>query len=470
MNNKYKEINYSKQFQKKLNKKEVILHTISVELKKNPNTIYNNYSNSTTNQIKIINLTNNNNNQIVPTKSKIFKNIKLYGVSKNVNFIKKRNIKTKKLNNIPYVSFTEINTGFKKTYSNFNTNNNITNNNVTNFNNTYNIYHKNYQTNNSNNAKNLSKINKSLPKSKSNQFFLTPLYNANVYSRNKDMNNIIMKSNSNSNSCNTKTYNNSNNKKGANTKHSKYHINFSPKYANHSISVSKQKNIKLSEYKKRGLSSGGVPEDKIKIQKLEKERETKEKEIKYKDQIIKEQENIIKLLKQNEGQLKDQINVMNKKYAEMKDSYANILNENELLNNKLLESENNVNFLKEKELKLMRMLYLIKEKGIDINTILNESNNDSFNKRELSENNEPNTSSNLTVYFPDKINMKNIMELKEVEKVPKIDFNQIPEYSFQSDEEKHNNNYDENPYQDEFNLNLSEDNNFGFHGFHRNSI
>ena len=121
----------------------------------------------------------------------------------------------------------------------------------------------------------------------------------------------------------------------------------------------------------------------------------------------------------------------------------------------------------------MRMLYLLKEKGIDINTILNEvkneSNNESINKSEILDENNLKNSSNLTVYFPDKINMKNIMETKEAKNVPKIDFNQIPEYSFQSDEEKQNNFDEEMPNQDEFNINEIGFQNYGMNDFRRNS-
>ena len=39
----------------------------------------------------------------------------------------------------------------------------------------------------------------------------------------------------------------------------------------------------------------------------------------------------------------------------------------------------------------------------------------------------------MTIYFPDKITMPNIMETKKAEIIPKIDFNQIPEYTFEDD-------------------------------------
>ena len=64
------------------------------------------------------------------------------------------------------------------------------------------------------------------------------------------------------------------------------------------------------------------------------------------------------------------------------------------------------------------------------------------------------------------------MQTKEAENIPKIDFNQVPEYSFQSDEEKQNNSNDDDemPNQNEFNYNDNEFNNYGLNAFHRNSF
>ena len=112
MSNNHYETNYSKQYKKILTKKEPSLNKISVEIKKASNILDNNYQHYNNNQIKIINLTNNNNNQINNGKNKIFKNIKLYGASnpKKTNLNKNRNIKSKKIDiGTPSISFTEIN-------------------------------------------------------------------------------------------------------------------------------------------------------------------------------------------------------------------------------------------------------------------------------------------------------------------------------------------------------------------------
>ena len=454
MKNNHCETNYSKQYKKKLTKKDRALHTISVELKKTPNILYNNYQNYNTNQIKIINLSNNNNNQIISNANKLFKNIKLYGVNKQ-STIKKRNIKTKKINIAPTVSFTETNGNIKKTfYTNYNTN----------FNNTINLYPK------SNPSNTNAKMNKSLHKSKSNKYFLTPFqyYNVNVHSRNKNINNTLMKYNSGNSYA--KSFTNSNNKKVVSSKINKYTINFSP--VNVTTNLSSQKNNRNSDKKHREASGRRSVTDKMIIEKLVKEKENKDKEIKYKDNIIKEQENIINLLKQNEKSLKEQTQIINDKYGDLKQKYQNLLNENAMLKEQSDNDNKNINFLKEKELKLMRMLYLIKEKGIDINEILNEvkneSNNESINRSQESFGNNNNNSSTMTIYFPDKITMPNIMETKKAEIIPKIDFNQIPEYTFDEDKQ---NSMNEIPNQDEYNYNYNDIgfNNYGMNAFHRNS-
>ena len=436
MSNNHYETNYTKQYKKRLNKKESSYHTISNEFKNKSNIINSNNNNDNVSpiQIKVINLSNNGNVQTTPGQNKIFKNIKLYRVSKQQNPIKKRNIANKKINNNSSNFFTE------------NNNNNIQNNN--------------------NNLNNNSKNNKSLPKSKSNKVFLTPFQNYKIHSRNRKINNTLM--NSISNSGHGKSCNNLYNKKIINQKSNKYQSSF----MNNTISMSSQKQLKLNENRNKRGDSGSSAEDKIKIQRLNEEKENLEKRIKYKDDIIKEQENLILLLKRNEVQLKEQIEILNNKCEDLKEKYEKSTNENKILKEKLLDFDKNINFLKEKEVKLMRMLYLIKEKGIDINNVLNEvkkdSNTDYKNNSEISKDS---NSSSMTIYFPDKINMKRTMETKGADKIPKIDFNQIPEYSFQSDENDKDDNYDDelqNQY--EFDFHQIGFNKFGPFGFHQNSV
>ena len=140
--------------------------------------------------------------------------------------------------------------------------------------------------------------------------------------------------------------------------------------------------------------------------------------------------------------------MLKKNYEDLKITYDELYTENKDLKEKLKENENNLNFLKEKETTLIKILYIIKENGVDINNILNDINNEDNNKNSNGNTLDSNCSSKSTVYFPDKVHMKNTMETKGAEKIPKLNFNQVPEYSFRS--EKEDNQNDEN---DNYNFN-----------------
>jgi hypothetical protein len=205
-----------------------------------------------------------------------------------------------------------------------------------------------------------------------------------------------------------------------------------------------------------------------KIKGLKKEIENYKKEINKKNQIIKNQEiKINKINKDNENNQKMLKNIT-QKYNNLKKEYDIMKNNFFLLKNKIEESEKNIKLMEQKELKLMQVLYLIKEKGIDINSILNEvnkvtshemtssqipldiknhpdekENNDNKNKIDNIDNIDSNLiinsirdnisneseRSDLTVYFPDKIKMNNIMETKWGKNIPKLNFGYVPEYS-----------------------------------------
>ena len=150
----------------------------------------------------------------------------------------------------------------------------------------------------------------------------------------------------------------------------------------------------------------------------------------------------------------------------------------------------------------MQVLYLAKERGIDINNILKDVNQITFhessatnsaiqnyninevnNKVENNKNNDENFNqidninnnninniggdktnnesemSSLTVYFPDKIKMNNIMETKIGKNIPKLNFGYVPEYSSDSDSQNNNNIYD-NVLMDEENLFFAKFNKF----------
>ena len=171
-----------------------------------------------------------------------------------------------------------------------------------------------------------------------------------------------------------------------------------------------------------------------------------------------------------------------------------------LLKNKIIESEKSIKLMEQKELKLMQVLYLIKEKGIDINSILNEvnkgpsheiasqsamdikNNNNDEKEYDDNRNNKDNIDnidnniiinsirdnisnesekSDLTVYFPNKIQMNNIMETKWGKNIPKLNFGYVPEYSDldSGKQEQKNNNFN-------YNIQMNEDN-LLFHKFNK---
>lgn len=407
-NNLYK-TNHIKQYKKIIPKNEIRVHTLSVEVPKNSRNISNNYNNMTNNQKQIINITNNNYNS--PGKNKIFQNIKLYKPIKQKYYIKKRNISSfKKTNKIPFNILIDINISPKDKFSNklisYSNNNNLNN-----FNNTLSHHQKTFYSNSHNN--NSSK--KLLIKSKSNNIFSLPYKKYNC-SRNKNINNFLKKSNSNSEF--TKYSFDSNNI------YKKRNASYSGK--NYIIIHEKEK--KLTDTKRKVENEND--DDNIKIQNLIKERDEKLKEIINQNNIIKEQEKLIQGLNKNENEINKKINNINNDYKNLKNNYNNIINESKSLKNKLINNEKEIISMQEKEIKLLKVLYLIKKKGIDINEILNK-NDIKLNKE--SNNNDENSSlnsSNITSYFPDKVKMKNIMETKEAKKIPKIDFKLIPEYSF----------------------------------------
>ena len=105
------------------------------------------------------------------------------------------------------------------------------------------------------------------------------------------------------------------------------------------------------------------------------------------------------------------------------------------MNNSMkIEIEN----LNKKEIKLMQVLYLIKEKGINIDEIINDISH--LNKNNFYSNENNLDSSNNTVYFTDKVFMNDIMTLNNSKIVPKLDFNQVPSYRSESESDENKNN------------------------------
>lgn len=511
---------------KKKSKKELILHTISSETKQENNVHTNNYINP-----KYLPINNIKNTFV---DNKIFKNIKYYAVKKPSK-AKKRNISSKQ-NHKKNSSFSvaESNSTLKKSFikkntnsnyskskslgnkqknshnhninqnninninmnknsnnqNNINYNNFIINNNNQNVNNNINMNNNNLNTNsNYNSLINTSTSFKSLSKSKSENAFLTPLQ-CYLRSRNKSVS-------SNNNYPNSIMATTSGTVKGTNQS---INLNLN------SSSCSKKNISKLkcfqtanppmqpfaynkmgSVVQRNGKYSDTIPkknsDEKMKIKKLLLIKEKNEKDIMVKNEIIKRQEERIKEFKSNLdktvlelNEYKNKYNNLQDEYKKLKDDYTKLLEE---MNNK----EKNICFMKQKELKLMQILYVVKEKGIDINSILNEINNnkeenhsiyisDTSNRQEgenISNENDDNNNSELskiTAYFPDKVKMNNIMETNCAKIVPNINFNELPEYSFESGQSGNNNEIDD----DGLKFNKININDLNFHNMKQNSV
>ena len=178
--------------------------------------------------------------------------------------------------------------------------------------------------------------------------------------------------------------------------------------------------------------------------KLDEQIENYKKEISLKDETIKKQMNKI-----NEQNLL--IQNIKKKYKKIEQDFTILKNNYILLKNKNEENENNIKTMTKKELKLMQVLFLIKERGIDINSFLNEVNQISFNSynQEYEINSERNNEdtnlnenslSSITVYFPEKVKMKNIMETNWGKNIPKLNFGYVPEYTSENNTKNDQNN------------------------------
>ena len=472
--------NYLKEYNSsiKANKKIRLLNNISIDFSKTIKLSNNNYFN----QINTHTNSNNHNHNHYLYDKKVFKNTKLYNVIKPTKYIKKRNNSNSSTqNNYVESSLTEGNlhgNNSKKYISIFNSSNLKINN--------RNIKLQKNQNNINNNIK--------MKKSNTNSNINALLHNSNSFK-------LLTKSKSNIGFTNYPYYqnliiNNSRDKYSMN--HNNNKKIFSTLGLSNNLSVKNIKNYSrhnqnnkqiINLNKNNNKLSDSTPKRSVdileKIKGLKKEIENYKKEINKKNQIIKNQEiKINKINKDNENNQKMLKNIT-QKYNNLKKDYDIMKNNFFLLKNKIAESEKNIKLMEQKELKLMQVLYLIKEKGIDINSILNEVNkvashemtssqspldiknhkdkkeyNDNKNKLENIDENDnidnnliinsirdnisnESEKSDLTVYFPDKIKMNNIMETKWGKNIPKLNFGYVPEYSDleSGKQEQKNNNF-----------------------------
>ena len=494
---------------KNLNKNLLLLNNMSTDFSKTTKLLNNNYLNKkniNTNS----NIKNNNNNNYIYDK-KIFQNTKLYNVVKPTKYIKKRNFSNSSIqnpNNLITSALTEGNLTNKpkKFYSIFHSKTLKLNNRNINIQKNQNI----------DNNTNKNKININNILHNSNSFKLMTKSKSNmVFTKQPQYKNLIINAQDKNTNGGGKIFSTIGQINNLRIKNIKY--NSGNKKKSKKIIGTNVNNISNNNFNK---ISDSVPkksgDTREKINNLEKVIENYKKEINNKEDIIKKQ--IIRINKLNNNLEKSQNNVKitQKKYNELEQEY-NIMKNNFLLcKDKINEYENNIKTMKQKEIKLMQVLYLVKERGIDINSILaevnqitfheltsslpsnnikkeNENNeenkensnniikeikgiNDNNDKNEKNENdnNDYNTNinnnlngnnqiescgndfeserSDLTVYFQDKIKMNNIMETKTGQNIPKLNFGYLPEYSSDSDSQQNINNIYNNTLIEEGNL------------------
>ena len=386
-----------------ITKKQVPINNISTDFTKTIKLLNNNYT-----------YINNNKNNF--SNKKLFQNVKLYNLIKpnnNNKYLKKRNY------------------SYSSMYNNL-TGGNFINNNSNNlmsslFNSNLIKYNQKHYNTNSN-----IKPNKMLIKSKSNS--------NNGFIKKYPYKNLIIKTGEKNNINNKKLFSTFGIVNNLSIKNIK---NFTKKISN---SYKKNNNYKLQI----NQISENIPKRSSdiqeKINRYKKQIENYKKELYTKDDTIKKQ--IIKINEQNLI-----IQDMKKKLKKFEQDYNILKNNFIILKNKNQENEKNIKTMNKKELKLMQVLFLIKERGIDINSFLNEVNNISFNEnvKELVINSIRDDDSNLngngindlsgiTVYFPDKVKMKNIMETNWGKNIPKLNFEYVPEYSSENNSDKNDQN------------------------------
>ena len=134
------------------------------------------------------------------------------------------------------------------------------------------------------------------------------------------------------------------------------------------------------------------------------------------------------------------INDLKKKYLHLKkkcDNYKEIINENSTLKSCYKEKSIELEKIKEKEVKLMKIIFFLNKKaGISLEEVINNLENlDNISSKQTGLNTEKEkdsttsrlNTSEMTVYFPDKTTY-NTNQTSSKKKVPKLNFTQLPGY------------------------------------------
>ena len=412
---------------KKYSQKLYLSNNISTDFSKNIKSLKNNYTNF---------------NKNILCDKKLFQNIKLYNLIKpNSKHQKKRNYSNSLIHN----NLTE---------------GNLINNNSKNFKFLFNSYsvkkpkncklEKNFRNLNNNIADNI-KSNKLLIKTKSNN-------NNPNYIKKYQYQNLII------NNGNKSTANNNNNNNnffktiGLINNLSVKNIKNQSKRISNSCKKNSSYKIHINKFSDNIPKKSNVIQEKI--AKYKKQIEIYKKEIKTKDNVINKLNiklNELNIILEKKEKI---IQNINQKRNELEKEYKILKNNFLLLNGKNNENEKNINLMKNKEIKLMQVLYLMKEKGININSFLTQVNHITFVQKNEKENFKENSYNNrliiksirddesqnenemsgITVYFPDKIRMNNIMETNWGKNIPKLNFELVPEYSSENNSDKNDQN------------------------------
>ena len=143
---------------------------------------------------------------------------------------------------------------------------------------------------------------------------------------------------------------------------------------------------------------------------------------------------IEKLSKENEN-LDNQLKLLKKQVKTLKSSVTSLSEENKTFKNSIKDYLSELEFLREKEMKMMEVMYLLKNKGISLDDVIKEAADNRRSRENLTD---ESLISNATVYFPDKITMKPNGVQKSSLYIPPLNFSNIP--SYETDEDNKNKN------------------------------
>ena len=181
-----------------------------------------------------------------------------------------------------------------------------------------------------------------------------------------------------------------------------------------------------------------IPKTSFERNKLKNEIDSLKNELKKRDELLLIKNEKIETLQKNLDISQHNLSCIKGRYLKVKEQLNTTINE--IKNLKILneQAQSEIKFLNEKEIKLMQVIFLIKEKGINIDEILNDV---SQMNNQMSSSSRTDISKASTVYFPDKVKME---ESKDQNLVPKLDFGSVPTYKSETESGDNNDNENNN--------------------------